>query len=73
MTWAFTVQRVTGIKPALSTWGIRPIGASDRPELGIRHTASDRDGPCVTGVNGPLMARGLMAAALLLARHACQL
>ena len=37
--------------------GIRQIRAPDRPDLGIRCTASDRDGPCDTGVNGPPMAR----------------
>jgi len=37
--------------------GIRPIGASDRPDLGIRCTASDRHGLCDTGANGPPMAR----------------
>jgi len=39
--------------------GIRPIGACDRPELGSQCTASDRHGPCVTGANGPPMARAL--------------
>jgi hypothetical protein len=41
--------------------GIRPIHALDRPDLGNRHTASDRHGPWGTGVNGPPMARGPMA------------
>ena len=41
--------------------GIRQIGASDRANLGSRCTASDRQGPCGTGVNGPPMARGLIA------------
>ena len=40
--------------------GIRPIGAPDRPDLGIRHTASDCHGPCDTGDNGPPMARRLI-------------
>jgi len=40
--------------------GIRQIRSSDRPDLGTRCTASDRHRPCDTGVNGPLMARGLM-------------
>jgi hypothetical protein len=39
--------------------GNQQIGASDRADLGT--TASDRHEPHVTGVNGPLMARGLMA------------
>jgi len=37
--------------------GIRQIGAADRPDLDIRCTASGRDGPCETRVNGPPMAR----------------
>jgi hypothetical protein len=37
--------------------GNQQIGASDRPDLDNRCTASDRDGPCDTGVNGPPMAR----------------
>jgi hypothetical protein len=41
--------------------GTRPIGASDRRELGSRCTASDRHGPCDTAANGPVMARDLMA------------
>ena len=48
--------------------GIRRIGASDRPDLDIRCTASDRDGPHDTGVNGPPMARaGALGAAGLVA------
>src|SRR5215470_9827140 len=58
-----------GTNPALSAWesgvsdhrhalGIRPIGASDRLELGSRCTVSDRDGPYETAVNGPPMAHG---------------
>jgi len=39
--------------------GIRQIRAADRPELGIRCTASDRESPSDTGVNGSSMARGL--------------
>ena len=40
--------------------GIRPIRISDRPGLGIRRTAGNRDGPWDTGGNGPPMARGLI-------------
>jgi hypothetical protein len=47
----------------LATWhtgtislGIRPIGVSDRLDLGIRCTASARHRPCDTGANGPSMA-----------------
>jgi hypothetical protein len=41
--------------------GIRQIRVPDRPDLGIRRTASDRHGLCGTGANGPPMARGLIA------------
>lgn len=37
--------------------GNQQIGALDRADLDIRCTASDREGPCHTGVNGPPMAR----------------
>src|SRR5262249_3447800 len=40
--------------------GIRPIGPSDRSDLGTRCTVSDRHGPCDTGTNGPPMAHGQM-------------
>ena len=56
-----SVERVTGIEPRTISFGIRPIGCSDRPDLGIRHTASDGGGPCDTGVNGLLMAHGHVA------------
>src|SRR5262245_2832926 len=41
--------------------GIRPIVAPDRPDLGIRCTARDRDGPCDTGANGPRGCAGAVA------------
>jgi hypothetical protein len=41
--------------------GIRQIRPSDRPDLGIRYTANDRDEPCDTWVNGAPMARVLIA------------
>jgi hypothetical protein len=41
--------------------GIRQIRAFDHPELGSRCTASDRQRPCGTRVNGPPMARSLTA------------
>jgi len=63
LIWAFSLERVTGIEPALSAWGIRQIRAPDRPDLEIRCTASDRDGLCDTGVNGPPMARGAVCGA----------
>ena len=56
------VVRVGGQR--LAQWtislGNQQIGASDRPDLDIRCTASDRDGPCDTRVNGPPMARGVV-------------
>ena len=45
--------------------GIRPIQPSDRPDLDIRCTASDRHGPLDTRVNGPPMARGPMVSAVV--------
>jgi hypothetical protein len=69
MTWSF-VERVTGIEPALSAWESVPSGPVTWPDLRGRVSASDRERPLVTGVNGPLMARrvavwpALMAAPL---------
>ena len=59
----YCLERVTGDGNRTRTisLGIRPIGCSDRPDLGIRHTASDRGGRCDTGVNGPPMAHGYVA------------
>jgi len=51
------LERVTGIEPALSAWESDRSGASDRPDLRTRCTASDRHRPCDTGANGPSMAR----------------
>jgi hypothetical protein len=41
--------------------GIRPIGVSDRPDLGTRCTQVTAMAPYNTGANGPPMARGLIA------------
>jgi hypothetical protein len=51
------VERVTGIEPALSAWESVLSGPVTRPDLQSGLSASDREGPLVTGVNGPLMAR----------------
>jgi hypothetical protein len=51
------VERVTGIEPALSAWEAVPSGPVTWPDLRDGVSASDREGPLVTGVNGPLMAR----------------
>src|SRR5690242_5630824 len=50
--------------------GTRPVGASDRPDLGIRCTASDRQGPLDTRANGPLMAHSLMVSAVVRSQRA---
>jgi hypothetical protein len=51
------VERVTGIEPALSAWEAVPSGPVTWPDLRDGVSASDRERPLVTGVNGPLMAR----------------
>jgi hypothetical protein len=48
---------VTGIEPALSAWESGPSGALTCPELRSWLSASDREIPVFTGVNGTLMAR----------------
>ena len=66
MKWTLA-ERVTGIEPALSAWEAVPSGPVTWPDLRREVSASDRERPLVTGVNGPLMARrtavrsGLMA------------
>jgi hypothetical protein len=62
------MERVTGIEPALSAWEAVPSGPVTWPDLRGGVSASDRERPLVTGVNGTLMSRrtvvrpGLMAA-----------
>ena len=51
------MERVTGIEPALSAWEAVPSGPVTWPDLRCGLSASDRERPLVTGVNGPLMAR----------------
>ena len=51
------VERVTGIEPALSAWEAVPSGPVSWPDLRDGVSASDRERPLVTEVNGPLMAR----------------
>ena len=51
------MERVTGIEPALSAWEAVPSGPVTWPDLRGGVSASDRERPLVTGVNGPLMAR----------------
>jgi hypothetical protein len=53
LTWAFVVGAGEGNRTPTVTLGIRPIGASDRPDLGTRRTVSDRDGPDDIPANGP--------------------
>ena len=52
----FLVGAGDGNRTRTISLGIRQIRAPDHPDLEIRWTASDRDGPCDTGVNGPPMA-----------------
>jgi hypothetical protein len=52
------LERVTGIEPALSAWEAVPSGLVTWPDLRGGVSASDRERPLFTGVNGPLMARG---------------
>ena len=56
MSWK-QVERVTGIEPALSAWEAVPSGPVTWPDLRGGVSASDRERPLITGVNGPLMAR----------------
>jgi hypothetical protein len=56
-TWTFTLERVTGIEPALSAWEAVPSGPVTWPDLRGEVSASDRERPLVTEVNGPLMAQ----------------
>jgi hypothetical protein len=51
------LERVTGIEPALSAWESVPSGPVTWPDLRVSVSASDRERPLFTGVNGPLMAR----------------
>jgi hypothetical protein len=53
----FLAERVTGIEPALSAWESEPSGAFTRAELRNLLSASHREIPVLTGVNGTLMAR----------------
>jgi hypothetical protein len=53
----YTLERVTGIEPALSAWESVPSGPVTWPDLRGGVSASDRERPLVTGVNGTLMAR----------------
>jgi hypothetical protein len=57
LTCRFTVERVTGIEPALSAWESVPSGPVAWPDLRVGVSASDREGPLVAEVNGPLMAQ----------------
>ena len=54
------LERVTGIEPALSAWESVPSGPVTWPDLRGWVSASDRERPLVTGVNGTLMARRIV-------------
>jgi len=57
LTCGFTLERVTGIEPALSAWESISSPQSRAAELGIRVSASDRGCLSFTGANGTMMAR----------------
>jgi hypothetical protein len=61
------LERVTGIEPALSAWESGPFRALMWPELRSWLSASDREIPVFTGVNGTLMARRSWTAPWLMA------
>jgi hypothetical protein len=52
-----SLERVTGIEPALSAWESVPFGPM-QPDLRCDRSTSDREYPRITRVNGTLMARG---------------
>jgi hypothetical protein len=51
------VERVTGIEPALSAWESTDFTRNMHRDQHFTGSASDRETPLITGVNGPLMAR----------------
>jgi hypothetical protein len=53
LTWRFALERVTGIEPALSAWESVPSGPVVRLDLRSGLSASDRERPLITRVNGP--------------------
>ena len=58
---------MTGIEPALSAWEAVPSGPVTWPDLRVGVSASDRERPLVTGVNGTLMARRIVVRPALMA------
>jgi hypothetical protein len=50
------MERMTGIELALSAWESAPLTLDNGPELRIYGSASNREYPLITGVNGTLMA-----------------
>ena len=64
--WIRAMERVTGIEPALSAWESGPSRALTCPELPSWLSASDREIPVLTGLNGTLMARRSWTAPCLL-------
>ena len=57
-------------EPALSAWELGPSEAFTCPELRSWQSASDRETPALTGVNGTLMARQSWTAPWLMALRA---
>jgi hypothetical protein len=56
-TWAFTLERMTGIEPALSAWESTDSVRIIQIEQHFTPTLWSRDRPLITAPNGPLMAR----------------
>ncbi len=57
LAWAFALERVTGIEPALSIWEAHGTAHVTLADLRSRVSVSDRDYPLFTVANGPLMTR----------------
>ena len=59
LTWAFAVGAGDGNRTRTISLGTCAIRAVSWPDLRGGLSVSDRGGPLFTGVNGPLMARGI--------------
>jgi hypothetical protein len=52
-----SLERVTGIEPALSAWKSTDFTRNMHRDQHLRESASDREYPLFTALNGTLMAR----------------
>jgi hypothetical protein len=57
LTWAFAVERVTGIEPALSAWESERFPCFIASNLRLRVSVVNRWALRLTGSNGTSMAR----------------